>query len=346
MHPSSIGMAATGSPAVRNRRRLPAENGSGGDISSNIYLTTSAIYLLNSRMDIRRLRYFIAVAEELNFSRAARRLNLSQPPLSLQIKALEHEVGAPLFLRQRRGVELTQAGQVLLAQARKALAQLDDAMGTAQRAARGEAGLLRVGYTGSAPIHASFSKILRRFSRAYPEIRLELLHASTSEQAEMLTERRLDLGFLRPSPVFPLPRTMTLRELWPDPLELFAPKDHPLLRKRGAIAVQALAQQPFIFFSNASRRGLNGHVVHLCSSAGFVPHMAQEAEDGGAILGLVAAGFGVAALPKCYGQIAVRDVVQRPLASPASTSHVCLAYNQDRTSDQLMRFVGLASSTV
>ncbi|WP_375779343.1 LysR family transcriptional regulator [Bradyrhizobium sp. ma5] len=132
-------------------------------------------------MDIRQLRYFIAVAEELNFSKAARRLNLSQPPLSLQIKALEHEVGAPLFLRQRRGVELTQAGQILLEQVRKAIAQLDQAMGTAQRAARGEAGLLRIGYTGSTPIHASFSKILRRFSQAYPEIRLELLHASTSQ---------------------------------------------------------------------------------------------------------------------------------------------------------------------
>ncbi|WP_342710196.1 LysR family transcriptional regulator [Bradyrhizobium sp. B124] len=132
-------------------------------------------------MDIRQLRYFIAVAEELNFSWAGRRLNLSQPPLSLQIKALEHEVGASLLLRQRPGVELTQAAPILLEQVRKALAQLDHAMGTAQRAARGEAGLPRIGYTGSAPIHASFSEILRRFSQAYPEIRLELLHASTSQ---------------------------------------------------------------------------------------------------------------------------------------------------------------------
>ncbi|OAF06266.1 hypothetical protein AYJ54_14155 [Bradyrhizobium centrolobii] len=294
-------------------------------------------------MDIRQLRYFIAVAEELNFSKAARRLNLSQPPLSLQIKALEHEVGAPLFLRQRRGVELTQAGQILLGHARGALAELDRAMGTAQRAARGEAGLLRIGYTGSAPIHASFSNILRRFSQTYPEIRLELLHASTSEQAEMLTERRLDLGFLRPSPVFPLPKNLTIRRLWPDPLELFAPKDHLLLRKRGAIAVRTLASQPFIFFANASRRGLNGHVVHLCGEAGFAPKVVQEAEDGGAILGLVAAGFGIAVLPNCYGQIAVRDVVQRPLTSTEAKSHLCLAYNPDRTSDQLMRFVEVGS---
>ncbi|KWV48440.1 hypothetical protein AS156_18350 [Bradyrhizobium macuxiense] len=295
-------------------------------------------------MDIRQLRYFIAVAEEQNFSRAARRLNLSQPPLSLQIKALEHEVGAPLFLRQRRGVELTQAGQILLEQGREALAQLDHAMGTAQRAARGEAGLLRVGYTGSAPIHASFSKILRQFSQAYPEIRLELLHASTSEQAEMLTDCRLDLGFLRPSPIFPLPKNITIRRLWPDPLELFAPKDHPMLRKRGAIAIQTMSSQPFIFFANASRRGLNGHVVHLCSRVGFAPKVIQEAEDGGAILGLVAAGFGVAVLPKCYGQIAVRNVVQRSLTSAEAKSYLCLAYNQERTSDQLMRFVGLGSS--
>ncbi|UVO30195.1 LysR substrate-binding domain-containing protein [Bradyrhizobium arachidis] len=296
-------------------------------------------------MDIRQLRYFIAVAEELNFSRAARRLNLSQPPLSLQIKALEHDVGAPLFLRQRRGVELTQAGQILLEQAREALAKLDHAIGTAQRAARGEVGLLRIGYTGSAPIHASFSKILRRFSQTYPEIRLELLHASTSEQAEMLTGRRLDLGFLRPSPTYPLPKNVTIRRLWSDPLELFAPTDHPLVRERGPIAVPALKQLPFIFFASASRRGLNGHVVHLCGSAGFTPKVVQEAEDGGAILGLVAAGLGVAVLPKCYGQIVVSDVVRRPLTSAEAKSDLYLAYNQDRASDHLMRFVALGSST-
>jgi DNA-binding transcriptional LysR family regulator len=295
-------------------------------------------------MDLRHFRYFIAVAEELNFSRAARRLNLSQPPLSIQIKALEHEVGAPLFLRQRRGVELTQAGEVLLEQARSALAEFDRAMGLARRAAQGEAGRLRIGYTASAPIHASFSEILRRFARQYPEMRLELLHASTSEQTEMLTERRLDLGFLRPSPVFPLPKVVTVRQLWADSLEVFVPKDHPLASNRGPVAVKSLAGEPFIFFAHASRRGLNGHVMHLCNRAGFTPRLAQEAEDGGAILGLIAAGFGIAVLPKCYAQIIVGDVTHRPLASTDSRSTLSLAFNQDRTSEQLTRFVKVAST--
>ncbi|WP_375784676.1 LysR family substrate-binding domain-containing protein [Bradyrhizobium sp. Pha-3] len=137
---------------------------------------------------------------------------------------------------------------------------------------------------------------------------------------------------------------MIIRRIWPDPLELFAPNDHPLLCKRGAIAVRAL--EPLrLFFANASRRGLNGHVVHFCSSAGFTPNVVQEAVDGGAILGLVAAGFGVAVLPKCYGQIVVRDVVQRTLSSAKAKSHICLAYNQDRTSDQLMRFVAVGSGS-
>ncbi|WP_420969772.1 LysR family substrate-binding domain-containing protein [Bradyrhizobium sp. B120] len=118
-----------------------------------------------------------------------------------------------------------------------------------------------------------------------------------------------------------------------------------MLCKRGAIAVRALEPLPFIFFANVSQRGLNGHVVHLCSSAGFTPNVVQEAEDGGAILGLVAAGFGVAVLPQCYGQIVVRDVVQRTLRSAEAKSHICIAYNQDRTSDQLMRFVALGSGS-
>jgi DNA-binding transcriptional LysR family regulator len=103
---------------------------------------------------------------------------------------------------------------------------------------------LRIGYTSSAPIHASFSTILRRFSKEYPEIPLELLHASTGEQVEMLTERRLDLGFLRPSPVFPLPKGTTTRRLWTDPLEVFAPGDHALIQRRGSVTVPSLGRAP------------------------------------------------------------------------------------------------------
>ncbi len=153
-------------------------------------------------MDFRQLRYFVAVAEELSFSAAARRLHISQPPLSLQIRAIEEELGAQLFKRDSRKVELTNAGELLLDGARKALAQLDRASEIVRQAVRGEAGELRVAFTASVPMFDAFPTILRKFRESHPAVIADLVHMSTAGQLQALADKTIDVGFLRPYPIF------------------------------------------------------------------------------------------------------------------------------------------------
>jgi DNA-binding transcriptional LysR family regulator len=141
-------------------------------------------------MEIRHLRYFIAVAEELSFSRAAKRLNVSQPPLSVQIQALEAEIGVALFIRNRRKVELTPAGQLLLEHARRAVKHLEHTTNVVRRAGRGEAGVIRLAFTGSVPMRESFALLLRTFRSRYPDIRIELQHMTTGRQFAALKTTR------------------------------------------------------------------------------------------------------------------------------------------------------------
>ena len=150
-------------------------------------------------MDFRQLRYFVAVAEELNFSRAAERLNISQPPLSIQIKAMEEELGTVLLTRNRHNVALTQAGKLLLDQARTALQGLDRAGDLVRRAGRGEAGLIRMGFVGSVPMLDLFSYLLAGFNQRYPNVRIDLHNMSTSRQIAALAMGEIDVGFIRPS---------------------------------------------------------------------------------------------------------------------------------------------------
>lgn len=254
-------------------------------------------------MDLRRLRYFVAVAEELHFGRAARRLNVSQPPLSVQIRTLEREIGAPLLLRTQRRVELTEAGRVLLEEARRLLGQAEAAVILARRAGEGTVGRLAVGFVSTVD-YSILPPLVRRFRQKHPGITLKLLELTGDRQQALLQSGELDLGLsILPSPAPSLARRPVFRE----PLIAAVPAGHPLAGRR-RIALRALAAEPFIQFPRGLAPGLYDLAIAACQRAGFTPHLAQEAIQMQTILGLVAAGLGVAVVPQCMSKLQRPDV--------------------------------------
>src|ERR1700744_2509278 len=290
-------------------------------------------------MEIRHLRYFIAVAEELSFSRAAKRLNVSQPPLSVQIQALEAEVGVALFIRNRRKVELTPAGQLLLEHARRAVKHLEHTTDVVPRAGRGEAGGIPLAFTGSVPMRETFALLLRTFRSRYPDIRIELQHMSPGRQFAALQDDQIDLGILRPPAALRETRNVDLVPTWHDELRLFLPADHALAHTHAPIAMTEVLNEPFVGVNPVVHCGMHEHLMSLCGAAGFTPRIEQEARELSTVLGLVAAGIGVAVLPACYTYIAMPGIFSRPISAHEAESWMMLASRAGESSTLLRRFL-------
>jgi DNA-binding transcriptional LysR family regulator len=291
-------------------------------------------------MELRHLRYFVAVAEELSFTRAAERLHIGQPPLSQQIQALEAEVGAQLFERSKRWVRLTEAGKLFLEDARQILAQSERAVVTARRAQRGEAGELRVGFTFSTPFTPLFAKAIKRYRQLYPHVSLTLHEMATLHQLEAIETRKMDLGFVRP-PEVTLPEALTLTHLRDDPLLLVLPSDSPLAHKR-KVKVKDLEKLPFVMYPKDAGTGIYFQIFRLCRAAGFVPQIAMEAGEASTIIGLVAAGIGVSVLPSPFHSIHMEGVVYRALDDEAAATSLLLAQRREDSSPLVEAFVALA----
>lgn len=291
-------------------------------------------------MELRHLRYFVAVAEELSFTRAAERLHIGQPPLSQQIQALEAEVGARLFDRSKRWVRLTEAGKLFLEDARAILAQSDRAAERARRAQRGEAGELRVGFTFSTPFTPLFARTIRRYRQLYPDVALTLHEMATLPQIEALEARKLDLGFVRP-PEVALPEHLELTTLRRDPLLLVLAGDSPLARKR-KIKVADLAELPWVMYPKESGVGINHTILGMCRAAGFVPQVAMEAGEAATIIGLVAAGIGVSVLPSPFQSMHLEGVVFRPLDDAGAVTSLQLAQRRGDGGALVEAFVRVA----
>ncbi|HAT29496.1 MAG TPA: LysR family transcriptional regulator, partial [Janthinobacterium sp.] len=274
-------------------------------------------------MELRHLRYFVAVAEELHFTRAAERLHIGQPPLSQQIQALEAELGAQLFERSKRWVRLTEAGRLFLLDARRILALAEQAMLTARRAQRGEAGELRIGFTLSTPFTPLFATVINHYRRQFPLVTLTLHEMSTLHQIDAIGQRGLDLGFVRP-PEVEIPAGISLLTLRQDPLLLILPQDHPLAAKT-QVAIRDLDGQPFVMYPKDAGTGIYPQIFRLCAAAGFVPRVAQEAGEASTIIGLVAAGCGISVLPASFDHIHMDGVCYRPLADPTASTTLLLA---------------------
>jgi DNA-binding transcriptional LysR family regulator len=290
-------------------------------------------------MELRHLRYFIAVAEELHFGRAAQVLGISQPPLSQQIQALEQEVGARLFERTNRRVELSEAGRLFLHEARLVLAQVDKAADVARRAQLGELGELKIGFTSSAPFNSSIPQAIFAFRQAFPAVHLNLQEMSSTEVAESLVDESIQVGLMRP---LPLPDSLSVIELMREPLVAVLNGGHPLVEgsERGLHLAQ-LADEPFVFFPRTYGSGLYAQLLNLCRDAGFSPHVAQEAGEAMTIIGLVAAGLGVSVLPASYQRIRIDGVVYRTLLDQEAVTAVWLVQRKGAQTPMAKAFVEL-----
>ena len=255
-------------------------------------------------LDLRRLRYFIGVAEELHFGRAARRLNLSQPSLSIQVRALERDIGTPLLVRTQRRVELTEAGRALLEDGRRLIDQSAAAVVQARRAATGSVGRLSIGFVSTAD-YSILPPLVRSFRRKYPGVALKLLELTNDLQEALLLSGELDLGLsVLPTPAPELRTRVVFRE----PLIAAVPASYALAKGVLGIRLRNLAHEEFILFPRALSPGLYDLVIAACQRAGFTPSLAQEAIQMQTILGLVAAGLGVAIVPPCMSKLQRSDI--------------------------------------
>lgn len=262
-------------------------------------------------MELRRVNYFVAVAEELNFRRAAAKLNVSQSPLSQQIRKLEEEVGVVLLERSKQGVELTHAGEIFLREARRLLADAEAARARAQKAGRGKAGSLRVGYLTSLT-NDFLAAVVRDFRAACPDVALELNDMVPEAILDGVRHRQLDVGFLRA----PLrDATVNSLEVWRDPLVVALPGGH-WLQGKGVVEPRLLAEETFIMVPDAGSMGLNESIRSLCLKAGFAIRRRIEVNQLQAAIWLVQLGLGVALVPASLQGVRRDNVVYQPLRRP------------------------------
>lgn len=288
-------------------------------------------------MELRHLRYFIAVAEELNFSRAAERLHIAQPPLSQQIQALEKELGVQLFDRNRRPLQLTLAGQTFLESARLAVTQLEQAVRSTQRVYRGELGCLTVGFTSSIA-NSVLSDILRAFRERNPDVKLVWRELATYPQIQGLRDRYIDVGFFHLSNGCINDDDLSFMTILSEPLIVVLPETHPLAAK-SQVPLQALAQEDFVLPTRQLVFGLSEQIYSLCHQAGFVPKVTQEATFMLSILGLVAGGIGVALLPANAQNLQRKGVVYKPIKGQTPTVQMAVVWRRDDSSVILGKFL-------
>jgi len=290
-------------------------------------------------IELRHLRYFIAVAEELHFGRAAERLHMAQPPLSQQIRQLEAELGFQLFHRTRRKVELTEAGHVFLEEARKVLHQMNLAIQTGRQASRGEAGQLTIGFVSSAAYNV-LPEVLRHFRNQAPGVTLELQELTTDQQITRLREGRLDLGFVRLPIEDPTFATITvLRE----PLVVALPAQHPLAALT-QVPLGSLAPEAFILFPRPLAPGLYDQIISLCQGADFSPRVVQEAIQMQTIVSLVAAEIGIALVPQSLQNLQRTGVIYKPLLEPTPQAAIALIWRSLNPTPTVQHFIHTAQA--
>ncbi|MBP0724634.1 LysR family transcriptional regulator [Bacillus sp. RG28] len=287
-------------------------------------------------MELRQLHYFLTVAEELHFGRAAKRLQMTQPPLSQQIQQLENELGVLLFKRTKRHVELTKAGTTFLEGVTRTLEQLNQTIDSSQRAQRGEIGKLEVGFVGSAT-YDILPPLIREYQNQYPNVELKLQELSTPNQINELDHQKLDIGFVRP----PIQGDAITSEIIHEtPCILALPKHHPLTKEK-EIQVSMLQNQPFIVVSRNIWPELYDDIVALCRNEGFSLQIKQEATEYQTVIGLIAAGIGIAIVPASMKNYSVKDVVYREIANANLTAKMAIAYQKDRLTSEAGNFIKL-----
>ena len=292
-------------------------------------------------MELRHLRYFIAVAEELHFARAAERLQITPPSLTQQIQNLEAELGVRLLNRSQRSVQLSDAGHRFLEEARKTVRQAENAELVARQAGRGEVGRIEIAYMTTASCSGVVSRVLSDYASQHPMVDIRLRKLETPEQLAKLTEGRLDIGFLRPPERYPL--GLTGRIIWRQPLIIALPEGHPLA-DRQKLQCGELANELFIIPSVESELVFKGYVSAVAEAGGFRPQVTRRARDYLSIVTLVSAGFGIAAAPWSFSRIHMPGVryVEIDLDSEA---HIAFAYRRQENSPAVLSLINAVKKT-
>lgn len=272
-------------------------------------------------IDLRRVRHFVALAETLNFRRAAQRLHIAQPALSVSIQKLEHALGARLFVRQSTGVALSEAGVAALAEARRTLVHADAFAQAARTAGAGHVGTLRVGFVGSVAF-TLLQRLVPRYRQLYPQVDLRLREATSAQVLELLDEDALDIGLVR-TPVLRASRA-ALAPLLSEPLVAAMPDGHRLARRR-SLSLSDFSDEGFVLYTEEGAAGLRSAVLLACQRAGFLPRIAQEATQVQTVLALVQGGLGVALVPDVGRNWGGGGVCFKALTDPALRDAVGLA---------------------
>jgi DNA-binding transcriptional LysR family regulator len=291
-------------------------------------------------LELRQLRYFVTVAEELHFGRAAERLHMTQPPLSQTIAALEEQLGAPLFLRSRRQVALTPAGSALLPEARRILAQAGELPGLVRRAAAGEAGRLTLAFVTSAD-YSVLPPFLNRYRAAYPQVQIVLQEATSDLQVEELLRGRIDAGLLIPPLADKARIDLDYMKVLEEPLILAAPAGLTALAGGGPVRLADLPSLPLIIFPRQVSPALHDAILACFRAAGVTPEIGQEAIQMQTIVSLVSAGMGMALVPQSVSNLMRPGVEYRALADPTPLVETGLSWRRDNSSPVLHGFLDL-----
>ena len=288
-------------------------------------------------MELRQLRYFATLADELHFGRAAKRLALTQPPLSQSIQKLEQELGVRLFERTRRRVVLTHAGKAFLDEARHTLARADGAVERARRAGRGETGRLAVGFLANTA-YTLLPLVLREFARRFPQVTLELRELTQPQQFDALRRENIDVALLRP----PVEDTeLASQIILEEPFVAALPPAHALCALR-RVPVRRLAGEPFVMYPRQPGLVFHHQIMDFCLRSGFSPRVAQEVSQTHTVIALVSAGIGVALVPHSARKIGLAGVAYRPLRETAPLARLAMAWRRADASPVVAAFLGVA----
>lgn len=287
-------------------------------------------------MDLRQVRYFIAVAEERSFTLAARRLNLSQPPLSQHIQALEAELGTPLLYRTSRKVELTQAGEAMLLRGRAILQQVKSAEDEVRSIGAGLVGTLDLGATGSI-LRGRLAELLAAYRQVAPLVRMTVHEQAPALQIAALLNRTTNISLIRGVPT---ERELTSRLAWREEVVLAVPRTHHLANRK-RVALPELASEDHVILDPDSS-DFARYVQTCCVDAGFLPKVSQQVVDAQSIPSLIAAGFGVALVPQSIARFTTADIAFRPIRPSPPAADVFLVFRQDETSMVVHNFIKLA----
>ncbi len=294
-------------------------------------------------MELRHLRYFVAVAQEEHMTRAAAKLGIQQPPLTQQIQALEKELGVKLFLRKSRRIQLSPAGRVFLTDAQAILANVEHAILRVRRFELGEEGNIRLGFTSSASMHQMTPDLVRSFRQTYPLILLDIEEGAAHDLMNALAQEKIDIAFSRSS-VKPYPSIASI-ELLKEDMVIAIPMNHPLSSiPNGVLSLKDLREENFIFYQQVNGSGIKESLINECAKVGFEPKSAQVVYRIMGALHIVASGLGIAIVPKSMQAIQPESVVYKTFhPNSVLTVPLSLAYRENSSKLAVQRFLTLAN---